>query len=491
MAYHLTCGLYSQKNNDQDIHICSACIVIPEVRNRFSLPPSRSRSNSDFSTASYKRKKEDLVQIHQQSNLALSSQVSGQHQNEYSTQQEQISALSSPAPTLQLNNDSQHTSTNTQPYSPKPFLTIQDQNNATIKELHEVFSANFISLRNDYCHLNNIQKIQHQDSINFYNVIKGQGAIIQAQEEKIEDLSRRLQSLKTDLSSDLMISGLEISDKTDLRKMIVTLANYLKVNIKNQDIRKARLVNHNNSSLVQVTFYSSAHTLQLLDNKRAFGRLVNSNVFNFSLSNGQIFINECLPQEVHKLLMAAKQARKNYGFFKVWHKNGQILVHVNPQDRAYVISNITELQDLTDSYSNYIQHNVSLPQHEQSQSAQQSQAHQYQPSQQQLYSQRAPILSQQPHHLRNPQQQLPRHFIVHQKSQSQRARNNNNYSSKNNNNNNNKLFNNNLRHTFNHSSQVQRDPRKSYIPRPPPTTSSYKTQTNLPSILDIRFPALP
>ena len=217
--------------------------------------------------------------------------------------------------------------------------------------------------------------------------------------------------------------------------MIVTLANYLKCNIKNQDIRKARLVNNNNSSLVQVTFYSSAHSLQLLDNKRAFGRLLNSNVFNFSLSNGQIFINECLPQEIHKLLMAAKQARKNYGFFKVWHKNGQILVQVNPQDRAYVISNITELQDLTNSYSNCIQHNVSLPQHRQSLSPQQSQAHQYQLYQQQIYSQRIPSLSQQPHHLRNPQQQPPSHLIIQQKSQSQRARNNNNYSSNNNNNN--------------------------------------------------------
>ena len=213
LAYHLTCGLYSQKNNDQDINICSACIVIPEVRNRFSLPPSRSRSNSESSAASYKRKKEDLEQIHQQSpidaqdankvddhpnsdnSLALSSQASGQHQNEYSMQQELISALSSPAPTLQLNNDSHLTSTN-KPYSPKPLLTIQDPNNTTIKELHEVFSANFTSLRDDYCHLNNIQKIQHQESINFYNVIKGQGAIIQAQEEKIEDLSRKLHKLK-------------------------------------------------------------------------------------------------------------------------------------------------------------------------------------------------------------------------------------------------------------------------------------------------------
>ena len=106
--------------------------------------------------------------------------------------------------------------------------------------------------------------------------------------------------------------------------MIDTLANYLKVNIKSQDIRKARLVNNNNSSLLQVTFYSSAHSLQLLDSKRAFGRLVNSNVFNYSLSNGQIFINECLPQEVHKLLMAARQARYTYGFFKVWHKNGHL-----------------------------------------------------------------------------------------------------------------------------------------------------------------------
>ena len=180
-------------------------------------------------------------------------------QNEYSTPQDLITALSSPAPTLQSNNNNlQQTSTNNQPYSPKPLLTVQDPNNATIKELHEIHSANFNSLRDDYCHLNNIRKIQHQDSINFYNVIKEQDAIIQAQEEKKEGLSRRSQSLKTDLSSDLIISGLEISDNnTDLKRMIVTLANYLKINIKSQYIRKSRLVNKNNSSLVQVTFSHS------------------------------------------------------------------------------------------------------------------------------------------------------------------------------------------------------------------------------------------
>ena len=143
--------------------------------------------------------------------------------------------------------------------------------------------------------MNNIQKIHHQNSVNFYNVIKGQGTIIQAQDEKIEEFTRKIQSLKTELSSDIMVSGLEINDPNpDIRRMIVTLANYLKVKVTNQDIRKVRLVNTTrNSSLVQVTFYSSAHGLQLLDSKRNFGKITNSNVFNYSLSNSQIFINEC------------------------------------------------------------------------------------------------------------------------------------------------------------------------------------------------------
>ena len=143
--------------------------------------------------------------------------------------------------------------------------------------------------------MNNIQKIHHQNSVNFYNVIKGQGTIIQAHDEKIEELTRQIQSLKTELSSDIMVSGLEINDPNpDIRRMIVTLANYLKVKVTNQDIRKVRLVNTTrNSSLVQVTFYSSAHGLQLLDSKRNFGKITNSNVFNYSLSNSQIFINEC------------------------------------------------------------------------------------------------------------------------------------------------------------------------------------------------------
>ena len=111
--------------------------------------------------------------------------------------------------------------------------------------------------------------------------------------------------------------------------MIVTLANYLKVKVTSQDIRKVKFVNTTrNSYLVQVSFYSPAHGLQLLDSKRILGKINNSNAFNYSLSNSQIFINESLPQDIHKLLIAAKQARQNYGFYKVWHKNGRVLTRL-------------------------------------------------------------------------------------------------------------------------------------------------------------------
>ena len=352
LTFHPACGMYYLKSNDQDIHICATCILLPDVSTKYSIPPSaRSRSNSNSSNASTKRKKNDTEALYletlissqisninefasdfhnkESTQISAQLQMSQSQQKEYSSRQDLISALSSPMPISQptvLDTHSSQTSANIRTYEPKPLLSVQDSNNTSIKELHEVFTANFNSLREDYNHLNNIQKVQQQDSVNFFNVIKGQVIIIQDQEVKIADLTRQIQSLKTEVSLDLMISGLDINNNNvDLKRMIVTLANFLKVNVRIQDIRKARLVNNTQHS-VQVTFYSSAHSLQLLDNKRAFDRLINSNVFDYSLSNHQIFINACLSPDIHKLLMSARQVRNSFGLHKVWHKSGQIFI---------------------------------------------------------------------------------------------------------------------------------------------------------------------
>ena len=187
LAYHPSCGMYALKQNDEDIHICSSCITIPEVRTKYSLPPILSRSNSNSSLSSVKRKKDDLELLHQQALSASDgtdsnnnndgTSISAQQLNEYSTRQDLISALSSPAPTMP------GAITTTQQYLPKPLLKVKDDKNFNIQELHEVFTSNFNSLREDYLHLNNIQKIHHQNSVNFYNVIKGQGVIIDRYEK--------------------------------------------------------------------------------------------------------------------------------------------------------------------------------------------------------------------------------------------------------------------------------------------------------------------
>ena len=92
------------------------------------------------------------------------------------------------------------------------------------------------------------------------STISGHANILNAHEGQLEDFNLRLRSFEVDYSSNLMISGLENIDNpnVDLKRMVVMLANFLNLNITKFDISKARVVkNPNNSSIVQVTFYSS------------------------------------------------------------------------------------------------------------------------------------------------------------------------------------------------------------------------------------------
>ena len=152
LAYHTFCGMYALNQNDEEIYICSSCSIIPEIRNKFSLPPSISRSNSNSSISSVKRKKSDLESLHQNAlmdtqnldttsidnnNNKDSTPTQTQFLNEYSTHQELILALSSPAPAAPADtNSNQQKSVSSQPYSPKPLLKVKDINNFNIQELH-------------------------------------------------------------------------------------------------------------------------------------------------------------------------------------------------------------------------------------------------------------------------------------------------------------------------------------------------------------------
>ena len=148
---------------------------------------------------------------------------------------------------------------------------------------------------------------------------------------------------------------------------LMTLANFLNLNITKLDIRKASVVkNPNNSCIVQVTFYSKAHCLQLLDLKRSHGRITNSDVFNYSMSSNQIYINEYLPQDVHKPVTAARNLKKSMGLYKTWHKSGQIFIQATPNYRAVIINSHKDLQDLVKSLSTFITPQVpeNQPQHQ-------------------------------------------------------------------------------------------------------------------------------
>ena len=320
------------------------------------------RSDSDSSLA-LKRKKADLEELHQNFVSEISNHL---HNPEViNNQSENSSAMiienTSLNNSLSLNNSVDNSSAtssssnlNTFVYNPKPLFMVNDPKNATLEEINDVFNKNFNLIRDDFNNITNFCKVQQQFSANCYNTINAYSNILKSHQEQIGNLDSKIKTMEVDYSSNLMISGLENIENSnvDLKSMVATLANRLKVNLGKQDIRKVRIVKTpSNTSLVQVTFYSSAHCLRLLDNKKAYGNITNSDVFNYSMSANPIYINELLPQDTHKLLTAARNLKRSFGLFRVWHNRGQIFLQLTPNDRATLINCHKDLEDLSTSLS--------------------------------------------------------------------------------------------------------------------------------------------
>ena len=432
--FHKTCGIYLVKSPlDEECSICSNCIQLPDIRKMYSIPPqqrncSLHRSDSDSSLA-LKRKKGDSEVLHQEFILdALVQQNTSVIANSVAEASSAMIIENAPqnsSSETQISNNNSATSTssiqNTFIYNPKPLLTVNDPKNATLEEISDVFNKNFNLIREDFNNLTNFCKIQQQFTTNCYNTINAYSNILKSHEEQLGNINSRIRTMEIDFSSNLMISGLDnIEDRNvDLKSMIVTLANYLNVNINKQDIRKVRVVKTpNNTSLVQATFYSSAHCLRLLDSKKSRGNITNSDVFKYSMSANFIYINELLPQDTHKLLTAARNLKRSFGLFRVWHNKGQIFLQITSNDRTILINNLKELDDLSKNLSS-----VSALQQQQLQNSQQQnflqqpyenalpiqqQAQQQQQQQQYLNQQQFP--QQQQNQLQQLQQQQLTHL---------------------------------------------------------------------------------
>ena len=366
--FHDTCGLFLVKSSsDVECNLCTCCSQLPEVRKSFSFPPQQRqvtlhRSDSD-SSLTLKRKKGDLVALHKN----FLTETLTQYKNSVNSNTNALDTSEMITEDISLNNTSSLTVTteivsatasslnkNTFVYNPKPLLMVNDPKNATLEEITDVFNKNFNLIREDFNNISNFCKVQQQFSTNCYNTINAYSNILKSHEEQIGNLNSKIRTMEIDYSSNLMISGLENIENSnvDLKSMIATLANYLKVNLSKQDIRKVRIVKTpSNTSLVQVTFYSSAHCLRLLDNKKSRGNITNSDVFNYSMSANPIYINELLPQDTHKLLTATRNLKRSFGLFRVWHNKGQIFLQISPDDRAILINGYKDLDDLSKNLS--------------------------------------------------------------------------------------------------------------------------------------------
>ena len=448
--FHETCGLYIVKSpSDEECSLCSCCIQLPDIRKTYSVPPQQRHtslhvSDSDSSLA-LKRKKGDLEALHQnfltetlaQKNTTVITKSNAVDTSAVIT--ENTLPFSTPSQVNISNNNSAASASsneNTFVYNPKPLFTVNDPKNTNLEEITEVFNKNFNLIREDFNNISNFCKVQQQFSTNCHNTINAFSNILKSHDEQLGNINFRIKSMEIDYSSNLMISGLDnIEDRNvDLKSMIATLANYLKVNLTKQDIRKVRIVKTpNTSSLVQVTFYSPAHCLRLLDNKKACGNISNSDVFKYSMSANSIYINELLPQNMHKLLTTARNLKRSFGLFRVWHNKGQIFLQVSPDDRAILINSYKDLDDLSKNLSldlalqqkqqqnsqqqNFLQQplvNVSLPTQTQKQAQlqaplqqQQQQINQQQLLQQQQENQQRQLQQQQ-------QQKQPTHLTSQQ-----------------------------------------------------------------------------
>ena len=199
------------------------------------------RSDSDSSLA-LKRKKGDLEALHQ---IFLTETLFQQSTSEITKSNtddtsvmitENILPNSTSSQTLISNNNSATSNSlnqNTFIYNPKPLFTVNDPKNTSLEEITDVFNKNLNIIREDFNNITNFCKDQQQFSTNCYNVINAYSNILKSHEEQLANINSRIRTMEMDYSSNLMISGLEnIEDRNvDLKSIIVTFENYLKVNL--------------------------------------------------------------------------------------------------------------------------------------------------------------------------------------------------------------------------------------------------------------------
>ena len=260
--FHDACGLYKVKSSSDEVcNLCSLCIHLPDIKQTYSIPPQQRqttlhRSDSDSSLA-LKRKKGDLEVLHQKFVTETQNQIknpegnSNQNSNQTIDSVEMIIDNTSPnnvlSQNLTLDSTSATASSSNQnifDYNPKPLFMVNDPKNTTVEEITEVFNKNFNLIREDFNNISNFCKAQQQFSNNCYNTINAYSNILKSHEEQIGNLDSKIRTLEVDYSSNLMISGLDNIENSnvDLKSMITALANHLKVNLGKQDIRKVRIV---------------------------------------------------------------------------------------------------------------------------------------------------------------------------------------------------------------------------------------------------------
>lgn len=177
-----------------------------------------------------------------------------------------------------------------------------------------------------------------------------------AQAAEIKELSAKVSFLMANNPSEIIFSGHLSAGGPNavLVDLVFDIISLLKVPVLKEDIRRVRLVKHKPKPdrqkaplpVMIATFYSSAHCLRILDNKKLRGKITNADVTPGGDARTEIFINPVLDQASYKFLKECKSKGKSAGFRYIWPADGHVHLRVSETSRVFKVANIDELQQL-------------------------------------------------------------------------------------------------------------------------------------------------
>ncbi len=165
--------------------------------------------------------------------------------------------------------------------------------------------------------------------------------------KKVEVAQNRLDDLEQyGRKAMIEINGFPRKAEEDPLGLILSLADKLKVDLKQEDVEACHRLSRNENAGIIVEFSSRVKRDEVLASRKSL-RNVTLKDFGFD-SNGKVYINESLTSKRKALIRELKLVKNSYNFKFIWSRKGIIFIRRDENSRPIRINSLSDLNKLNE-----------------------------------------------------------------------------------------------------------------------------------------------